>query len=366
MSSPLVTIVIVTWNAASDIEECLSSIMDQSYSNYHVLIVDSNSSDSTLEIVRRKFPWVQVIASDENLGYRRGNRLGMRVAEGDYVVVCNDDVVVERDWLAEMVKALEDDPHVGMVTPRIVIYGQPTVMNFAGNTLHFSGLYGSRAKYAPVSRHLLSTDVAAAAGTCFMIRRELMIKAGGFSEDFDVPPRYWHAGYEDVDLGWHVQTLGYRIRYVASSVMYHKYNQPTRDNWDRFAGWTYSNLLYILRNFDVSALVLLAPIHLFMEIAWFVLAVLKGRKWAKAKVQAWWWFVVHRQDWLQMRRALCPLRRKSYWQLLPRTSPTIRVVSVTVSGPIGELGDVAINLVFWLYYQFLLLLSRVVLLHKSE
>ena len=348
---------IVAWNAAADIEQCLSSITQQSYSNYNVIVLDSASTDNTLEIVRSKFPSVQVIASAQNLGYRSGNRLGMQKAEGDYVVICNDDVVVERDWLGEMVNAMEEDPELGMVTPRIMMYDQPEVMNFAGNTLHYSGLYGPRAKYAPVSSFLKSEDVAAVAGTCFMIRRDLMVAAGGFSEDFDKVPRYWHASHEDVDLGWHVQMMGYRCRYVSSAVVRHKYKRPSRDNRGRFIQLGYGQLLFVLRNFDTSALVLLLPTFLLVEASQFLFAVVKGRDWTEAKLEEWRWFLDHRRDCIGMRQRFRSLRVKSYWQLMSRMSPTIDMAPIA-GGFAAKLASAVLNSVFWVHYQLLLLASR--------
>ncbi len=357
ITSPSVTIVIVTWNSASNIEECLSSMMDQSYSHYSVLVVDSNSADGTVEIVRRKFPSVHVIASEENLGYRGGNRLGMHVAAGDYVVLCNDDVTVEHDWLAEMVRAMASDPEVGMVTPRIMMYDQPNVMNAAGNELHYSGMYGPRAKKAPVAHFLESTDVAAVSGCCFMIRRDLMIKAGLLSEDFDRVPQYWHGSFEDVDLGWHIQMMGYRLRYVASSAMYHKYTQPRRD-LNRVTQLGYGFLLFVLRNYEASALFSLSPIILLIEASFFVLALLRGTQWIQAQIQKWRWFVIHRSEWMRMRKAIHPLRKRSYWQLFSRTSPTIDIAPA-IDGLLGRIGNLALNLVFLAYHHFLSLLSRV-------
>lgn len=351
------TIVIVTWNSAPDIRECLTSIMDQSYANYNVIVVDSGSTDGTPEIVRAEFPSVEVIASKKNLGYRCGNRLGMQKARGDYVVVCNDDVVVHSDWLDEMVRAMENDPEIGMVTPRIVMYDEPEVMNSAGNTLHFSGLYGPRAKHAPVSDFSQSEDVAAVSGCCFMIRRNLMMEAGGFSLDFDRPPQYWHASYEEVDLGWHVQMMGYRLRYVANSVMYHKYMPPSRGNMHRWIQLAYGYLLFMIRNLEVSALLLVAPAIVLTELSQFLLALSRDKAWARAKVQTWKWFLHHGKDLIAMRKALHPLRRRSYWQLLPRMAARFEVTSA-VGGSEGQLANVILNGVFWLHHRLLTVASR--------
>ena len=92
-----------------------------------------------------------------------------------------------------------------MVTPLILLAEHKELVNSAGNTLHFSGIYGPRGKGEPKQRHEARRTLAAASGCCFMIRRDLMHRLGCFSADFDQLDVGWHASFEDVDLSWRAQ-----------------------------------------------------------------------------------------------------------------------------------------------------------------
>ena len=111
-------------------------------------------------------------------------------------------------------KVMAEDDEIGMVTPMILLAEHKELVNSAGNTLHFSGIYGPRGKGDPKQQHETRQILAAVSGCCFMIRRDLMQRLGGFSTDFDQLDVGWHASFEDVDLGWRAQLSGYRIEYV--------------------------------------------------------------------------------------------------------------------------------------------------------
>ena len=114
MQDPLVTIILLTWNSRQDIDECLISMLRQDYSNYHILIVDSCSADGTPEYIRVKYPELELVEMSQNMGYRKGNSYGMKLAKGKYAIVCNDDVKVENNWMSEMVKTMEEDRLIGI------------------------------------------------------------------------------------------------------------------------------------------------------------------------------------------------------------------------------------------------------------
>src|SRR3972149_3372843 len=139
-----VTVVVVTRNSMPNLKGCLGTMTDQTYRHYSILVVDSGSTDSTVSYILSNFQMVKVMPIEGNPGYRRGNQIGMLAAEGEYVVVCNDDVEGDRRWLETLVQAMEGKPSLGLVTPRILLHDQPGRINVAGNTLHYSGLYGSR------------------------------------------------------------------------------------------------------------------------------------------------------------------------------------------------------------------------------
>jgi GT2 family glycosyltransferase len=353
MSPPHVTVVVVTWNAAADIEESLSSVMNQSYSNYDVMVVDSASTDNTLEIVRTRFPSVRVIASEENLGYRRGNRLGMLAADGDLIVSCNDDVKVEREWLAKMVEAMEQDESLGLVTPLILNYDTPELISAAGNNLHFAGLSG-HSKYRNRSKDVFTLDeyVPSISGCCFMIRRELLRQLEGFSEDFERFDTGWHASLEEVDLSWRAQLLGYGVKCVSGAVMYHKHS-PRAVPVQRFISYEWGRYLLVLRNYETRTLTLLLPFLFLIELASWGYVLLKGNDWLGAKIRLWKWLLANKKTVRDMRARVQRVRSVSDASILKFMSTGVELSPTTGYGRLARFARDVFNGSSGIYYRLL-------------
>lgn len=117
---PFVSILIVNYNGRHLLDECLSSVFSLAYPKklYEVIIVDNNSSDDSIPFILKHFPKVQTIKSDENLGFTGGNILGLTKAKGEYIVLLNSDVRVDKDWLSTLVAAAKDK-HVGIVSSKL-------------------------------------------------------------------------------------------------------------------------------------------------------------------------------------------------------------------------------------------------------
>lgn len=118
------SIIIVNWNVQSLLRACLSSLIEAAQNapdlTAEIIVVDSASSDGSPEMVRNEFPQVRLIASDENLGYARGNNVGVAAAQGRYLFLLNPDTVVQPTTLAEIVTYLEGQPDVGALGPQLL------------------------------------------------------------------------------------------------------------------------------------------------------------------------------------------------------------------------------------------------------
>ena len=358
MIYPLVTIIVVTWNSRRHIDGCLTTMLSQAYPNYHILVVDSCSDDGTSEHIRTNYPEVKVAELSCNLGYRRGNAYGMRRVKGKYAVVCNDDVEVERSWLAEMVKVMEEDNRIGMVTPMILLAEHKELVNSAGNTLHFSGMYGPRGKGEHKQQHETRRTLAAASGCCFMIRCDLMRRLGGFSADFDQLGVGWHASFEDVDLGWRAQLMGYRIEYVPTSIIYHQYKQPDLFP-SRFGSYEWGRYLTICRNYSLTTLLMLVPLLLVLEVMAWIYAVIKGKVYVIAKARVMWWLICHPHNIWIMRQRIQAIRTETDLAIMPFMSPTLDLYHRLGEGKIAKTINNAFEFASRPYYRVLLSILHV-------
>jgi GT2 family glycosyltransferase len=115
-----ISIVIVAWNAKHYLELCLESLLTApTRRSMETIVVDNASSDGTSEMIANRFPWVKLIKSQENLGFSRGNNLGIRQAQGRYIALVNPDVIVLPGCLDALADFLDQNPKVGNVGPRV-------------------------------------------------------------------------------------------------------------------------------------------------------------------------------------------------------------------------------------------------------
>lgn len=325
-------------------------MLSQSYPNFRILVVDSASTDATVDYIRTHFPAVQLLALKENLGYRRGNQVGMMAATGDYIVVCNDDVEVDGRWLSEMVKTMEGDKSLGMVTPKILLYDDRKKINVVGNVLHFSGMYGSRGIGESITKFCVPEEIAAVSGCCFMIRREALSGLNGFSDDFDRLDTHWHASFEDADLSWRAQLLGWKIGYVPDSILYHKYRRkPTTP--EMFSSYEWGRLLMVLRNYSLRSLILISPVLILLDMLSWGYSILKGRKWVQAKWNVLYWLLTHSPELHSMRSRIQRSRVVADTVIVKRMGHSIRLAHFVQQPLIGRMVENILDNIFYIFYH---------------
>ena len=123
------SIIIVSWNVRDLLRNCLHSIQEGKGSlNLEVIVVDSHSHDDSPLMVVQEFPWVRLIACNENVGFPRGNNIGMEVARGRAVMLLNPDTVVMGDALPTMMTYLDTHPEVGVIGPQLR-YGDGSIQS---------------------------------------------------------------------------------------------------------------------------------------------------------------------------------------------------------------------------------------------
>lgn len=202
---PLVSICIVTWNRRSDLERCIRSALDQTWPNVEIVVLDNDSPDGTAAFVRREFPEVRLVCSDKNLGCVSGRNLAFANCWGKYIYSLDDDGWLDPDAIGILASRLEADPELGVAMSIIknVRDGQ-----FAGT------------KPEGISDPVYLAEFV---GCCFMVRREVFERLGGFSDD------YFYAG-EETDFAIRMLNAGLRTMIDPASVMYHAYSQVGRSS----------------------------------------------------------------------------------------------------------------------------------------
>lgn len=100
-TNPLISIIILNYNAGTMLLDCVQSILHSNYKNYEIIVVDNSSNDESHKRCKEKFNQIILIENKENLGYCEGNNVGIRIAKGSFLVILNPDTLMEPDWLQE-------------------------------------------------------------------------------------------------------------------------------------------------------------------------------------------------------------------------------------------------------------------------
>jgi len=215
---PFVSIIVVNYNGKHFLGECFASLGNLKYprDKFEVILVDNASIDGSVQYVREDFPWINILELDKNYGFCKPNNDGVKIAKGEYVVFLNNDTVVTREWLFELVKGVLSEEQVASCASKMLYYDRRDVINTAGGkiTIIGGGFYkGYGDKDGPKYSKLEYTGFGCGAGV--LVKKELFQNVGGFDEDY-------FASCEEHDLGWKLWLCGYKVLYVPTAVMYHK------------------------------------------------------------------------------------------------------------------------------------------------
>lgn len=214
---PKVSIVIVNWNGIGDTIECLESLKKINYPNYEVILVDNGSKDNQADKIKKKFPNIILIKNKENEGFCKANNQGITLAlknKSDYVLLLNNDTVVNEDFLDILVKEMEEDKTIGISSPSIVYYKSNKIWSNGGKIIVPLGISimidkGKEYETSKFSNPNFLT------GCAMFIRKDVINKIGLLDEDY-------FAYYEDVDYSFRVQKAGFSIKVVPKSIIQHK------------------------------------------------------------------------------------------------------------------------------------------------
>ncbi|NQV49887.1 MAG: glycosyltransferase [Candidatus Marinimicrobia bacterium] len=221
LNSPLVSIVILTWNALKYTRECVESIKKNTEYSYEIIFVDNASKDGTQaylkELVQSESNYT-LIQNPKNRGFSAGNNQGVEAARGKYILLLNNDVLVARGWLSAMVSALELDSHIGMVGP--------ITNHISGRQMLKEVPYKETAGFEEFAGQVLKQNqkVVSArrriAGFAILMEKALYSEVGGLDESFG------SGNFEDDDLCLKVRQAGYAIM-VHEGVFIHHYGSQT-------------------------------------------------------------------------------------------------------------------------------------------
>ncbi len=213
-NAPTLSIVIATWNSASEITDCLQAlrIADRSA---EIFVVDNASIDATVELVRTNFPDVMLLENRVNAGFARANNQALALARGDNLLLLNPDTVVEPDALQLLCAYLADHPRVGAVGPRLIRPDgtiQRSCLRYVTLPALLTG-FVQGGDYLPADP-TAPGKVEALSGAALMVRRQVVEEVGLLDEEF-----FMYA--EDTDWCYRMAQAGWELHYCPTATVIH-------------------------------------------------------------------------------------------------------------------------------------------------
>ena len=214
--TPLASIIIPHLNGKQHLDDCLNALRAQSRQDFEIILVDNGSSDGSQATVRAHFPEARLLELGANHGFTGACNAGYAVAQGELIILLNNDTAVDPNWLAAIVDAFARHPKVGAVASKMLLFDQRDRFHTAGDYYRIDGIPGNRGVWAQdTGQYDLETDVFSACGGAAAYRRRMLAEIGFLDPDF-------FFSCEDVDLAWRAQLAGWRVRYVPTAIVYHK------------------------------------------------------------------------------------------------------------------------------------------------
>jgi GT2 family glycosyltransferase len=218
---PFISIIILNYNGDKYIQQCIESVLGSEYNDFELIIVDNNSTDKSIDIIRTKFNndhRIKLISNNKNLGFAAGNNIGVLHAKGKYLVLLNVDTIVHPKWLTELIAVMEHDPNIGVSQPKLLLLDNKSLFDSAGDYLDFYGFSfrrGGEWHEKDVGQYDTVHDIFSARGAALVTRKEIVQRIGLFDDDYFLD-------FEDIDFCWRVRLYGKRIVFVPDSIVYHK------------------------------------------------------------------------------------------------------------------------------------------------
>lgn len=322
---PLVSIIIVNWNGLVDLKACLASLKVIAYPNYEIIIVDNGSTDGSQKYVRDQKTGIKnltLIENKKNLGYAAGNNIGYKKAKGSFLLLLNNDTVIESDFLSVLVQRIIEDQTIGGIQPRILQYPNKKLIDSVGSYFIKTGfLYHYGHNKHDQRKYDQEGVIFTMKGACMLLRKSVIDAVGLFD------PSYF-AYFEETDLCMRIWLSGHRILYYPKAIIYHKGGETFKKLQLSFVLFhSYKNRMYTYaKNFELQTAIVIMPLHSSMCLLVTITYIVTGKfDSAYAIFKAFWWVTMHIATIVEERKKIAALRKIKDKDYLPQITKPVRV-----------------------------------------
>lgn len=222
LEQPLVSLITVNYNGSEITDQFLNSLLNISYKNIEVFVID-NASTISPDYLKEKYPFINLIKSKSNVGFAAGNNIGIKQAKGKYFFLLNNDTEVASNFLEPIIELMESNENIGIASSKLLYYSKPNTIQYAGHS--GINLYTGRGfvvGYLAIdsNKYNSSYKTELAHGAAMLISRKAIDKIGLMADLFFLY-------YEEIDFCERVKQAGFQIWYCGNSIVYHKESMST-------------------------------------------------------------------------------------------------------------------------------------------
>lgn len=271
MKLPHISIIITNYNAKQWLDTCLTSIKNQSFTEYEVIFVDDGSTDGSYDYVQKQYPWCVFIKNKKNVGFALSNNVGAKAARGKYLFFLNADTYLDKNTLIKLQKTLISNPSYTLAQLDIRKYDKS---NMKGDACTFNIDPFGYPMWSGKEDTLFYADAAA-----MIIRRDLFNTLGGFDERF-------YIYLEDLDLAWKARMCGHTVYFLSQIYVYHyaggtsvstqvkkgAYATTIRRRYDAQK----NNICILIKNLEITSLIWRLPGSILLASAEGFVYLLQG------------------------------------------------------------------------------------------
>lgn len=236
---PKVFVVVLNYNGLEVLKQCLSSVFRMDYPRFEVVVVDNNSSDGSVELVKNFFPKARFIMNQENLGFSAGNNVGIKFSlekMADYIFLLNNDAVIEEKTVSQLVKAAEEKKEIGIAGP-LVLEGETGNVWFAGGKIKWLEMKAVHLNQ-PLSASPYPTEYVS--GCAMLIKKDVFREIGLLDEDFFLY-------YEDTDFCQRAKKKKFESLIVPGAYVYH-FEKSEKNKANKIYWLVISGIIFFEKN----------------------------------------------------------------------------------------------------------------------
>lgn len=242
---PDISVITVNYNGFHDtcefIDSWVATVMSVSY---EIIVIDNGSNTNEATLLQEKYPFIQAIRSEQNLGFAGGNNLGINIAKGKYLFLLNNDIFIIKDTIHLLIDRLVSSNKIAGISPLIRDYTEPHVIQFAGYTRLSPITLRNRA----IGRGKMKKDRYPARRTPYLHGAAMLLKKGVIDK-LGLMPEDYFLYYEELDWCTYINMEGYELWYDPACEVWHKDSSSTgKESPLKYYYLSRNRLLYAYRN----------------------------------------------------------------------------------------------------------------------